>query len=472
MTDAFADMPEMDGTSAAEQLAGLDQPVGDPLPGEPATELGYAKRLIAQYGDQLRYVPAWRKWLVWSGDHWSMDTTGLANRYAKIMSRTMTNGAMFAENKAALRVAYKMESSHAIAGILNLACTESGIACTPDDLDADPYLLNCRNGTVDLRTGELRPHDRADLITKITAAEYDRTSTSETFDRFLERIQPDPAMRCYLARLLGHALAGKVTEHVLPILWGSGANGKSTLVDLVVAVLGDYAAPADADLLTAKTFDAHPTGVADLFGLRLAVLHEGDAGRRLAEGTVKRLTGGDRVKARRMREDFWWFEPSHTFAMLTNHKPVIAGTDDGIWRRVRLVPFEVKIPDEEKDGTLGDRLLLSAAAVLAWLIDGYNDWAENGLDDPEKVTQATAAYRAESDAVGRFIEERCLVAAGFRIRSAELYGAYTKWCSGEGIEPLTQTAFSTELSNRGFDKVRTNVGAMWKGVGLAADDDE
>ena len=177
----------------------------------------------------------------------------------------------------------------------------------------------------------------------------------------------------------------------MPIFYGDGANGKSTLTDAVMNALGDYADAADPDLLRARTFDAHPTGVADLFGLRLALFHESDAGHRLAEGTVKRLTDGDRLKARRMREDFWSFDPSHTFVMLTNHKPIVGGADEGIWRRLRLVPFEVIIPGDERDENLGEKLAAEAGAILAWLVAGDLDWRRNGLAEPDKVTEATQA---------------------------------------------------------------------------------
>ena len=238
----------------------------------------------------------------------------------------------------------------------------------------------------------------------------------------------------------------------------------------ILAALADYADAADPELLTARTFDAHPTGIADLFGLRLAILHESDHGRRLAEGTVKRLTGGDLLKARRMREDFWHFDPSHTFAMLTNHKPVISGTDEGVWRRIRLVPWDVVIPEDERDELLGDRLRLELDAVLACLVDGYRQWQERGLDDPEQVMKATEAYRAESDALARFLDQRCLAGPNFTAGSSDLFAAWVKWCAAEGEEPGTQTAFSTALTNRGMDKRRTAVGMVWKGVGLASDD--
>ncbi len=369
-------------------------------------------------------------------------------------------------------MARRGESSAGISGALTLASTEDTIVITPDQLDADPLLLNCPNGVLDLRTGQLSPHDPVLLLTKMTGAPYSPQAQGQTFAKFLERVQPDPAMRAFLARLLGHALEGRVVSHILPIFHGEGGNGKGTLINhAVLPALGDYADAADAGLLTARTFDAHPTGVADLCGLRLAVLHETDAGRHLAEGTVKRLTGGDRLKARRMREDFWSFDPSHTFVMLTNHKPIVAGTDEGIWRRLRLVPWDVVIPDQERDEQLGARLASELDAVLAWLVGGYRDWQANGLDEPEQVTTATAAYRQDSDALRRFIDQRCLTGPHFHVGSTELFTAWSKWCADEGEDPGTQTAFATALQNCGFDKRKSHGTMRWTGIGMAAEDD-
>jgi putative DNA primase/helicase len=435
------------------------------------SELGHAERLIAAYGDRLRYVPQWRRWLLWDGQRWAHDATGQAARWAKAIARRITADALdiedAKESKAAVNLARRGESAAGVAGALTLAGTEEGIVVTPDDLDADPFLLNCANGILDLRTGELEPHDPARLLTKMTGAAYEPDAAGPQFRKFLERVQPDEQMRGYLARLLGHALEGRVVEHIMPIFYGAGANRKGTLITAVLAALGDYADAADPELLTARTFDAHPTGTADLFGLRLAVLHESDHGRRLAEGTVKRLTGGDRIKARRMREDFWSFAPSHMFVMLTNHKPIVGGTDEGIWRRLRLVPWDVVIPEPERDLTLSDQLALEAGAVLAWLVAGYLDWHGHGLTDPEQVTKATAAYKAESDAPGRFIGQRCLTGPHFHVRSAELFAAWAEWCRAEGEDPGTQTAFSLALTNRGFDKRPTKAANVWTGLGLA-----
>jgi putative DNA primase/helicase len=449
--------------------------INDPMPGEPWTELGYARRLIRVYGGRLRYVPAWRQWLVWDGQRWAGDSTGQAQRWAKVVARRLTTDAMAIEDeqkrRAAVSLARRGESSAGVKGALTLAGTETGIVVTPDDLDADPFLLNCRNGTLDLRGGELRPHSPADLLTKMAGADYRPGAAGAEFTRFLEKVQPEAGMRDYIGRLTGHALEGRVVTHILPIHHGAGANGKSTYFAAVAAALGDYAGPADPELLTARDFSAHPTGVADLFGMRLAILHESDHGRRLAEGTVKRLTGGDRLKARRMREDFWSFEPSHTFAMLTNHKPVISGTDEGVWRRVRLVPWDVVIPEGERDELLGERLKLELDAVLAHLVAGYQQWHVRGLDDPDQVVKATEAYRADSDALKRFVDDRCLAGPNFHIRSSELFAAWQKWCATEGIDSGTNKAFSEALQNRGYDTHRSNAGIIWDGLGLAAEGD-
>lgn len=448
----------------------FDPPANDPLPDEPRSELGYARRLIHVHGDHLRYVPAWKRWLVWDGTRWAPDSTGQPARWAKEIARRVYADALLLaddkDRKAVVSVVRRGESSAAVAGALTLAGTEPGIALSPEALDADPWLLNCRNGVLDLRTRQLGPHDPAQHLTKVTGADYDPGAGAPEFTKFLERIQPDPEMRAFLARLLGHALPGTVLEHLLPIFQGAGANGKSTLLDHAVCpALGDYASTAEAGIFTERGFDAHPTGVADLFGRRLVVVHESDRGRHLAEGTVKRLTGGDRIKARRMREDFWEFAPSHTALMLTNHRPLVRGTDEGIWRRLRLVPFDVVIPAAERDHDLGERLRLELAGVLAWLVAGYTDWRGNGLADPEQVTGATAGWRDESDALGTFLEG-CLLGARYSAPSAQLYAAWCSWCDHEGESPGTQKSFSTALQSKGYDNRRTRTGAIWAGIGL------
>jgi len=453
-----------------------DCPKCDPFnvePNQPHTDLGNARRLVAAHGKTLRHVPAWRKWFIWDSARWARDITGEHHRAAKTVARHLTEDAQRVPDgdlrKALLNAARRAESAPGVRGMIELAATELGVALAPAQLDADPDILNTASGVLELDTGILRLHDPALNLTKVTAAGYDADADAPEFAKFLERIQPDPAMREFLARLLGHALSGRVREHVLPILYGVGANGKSTLVEVVRRLLGDYAATVDPGLLIDRG-EVHPTGVADLFGLRLAVTHESDQGRRLAEGTIKRLTGGDAITARRMREDFWTFEPTHSLIMITNHAPVVTGTDEGIWRRLRIVPFEVVIPVDERDPDLPERLDLERDGILRWLVDGYHAYLRCGLGEPEKVTAATKGYRDGSDMLGLFVEERCLVMAGCRVRSSDLFEKWVEWCAKENVPAGTQKAFSTALSERGFDKIRTDVGVHWVGLGLQSEE--
>lgn len=450
------------------------QVADDPLPDEPWTQLGYSNRLVEVYGRDMRFVHTWKRWLVWDGERWALDVTGQAQRWARLVARSMTDVVLASDDPGMRKdfypIAEKGETNAFIAGTLTLATFDHRVAISHDALDADPFLFNCPNGTLDLRTDEMRDHDRADLITKVTGAPYEPGAPDAAFSAFLADVQPDERMRSYLARLFGHALEGRVSEHVLPICYGTGANGKSTLIAAIMAALGDYAAPADPELLTARNFDAHPTGVADLFGLRLAILHEGDRGRRLAEGTVKRLTGGDQIKARRMREDFWSFDPSHMFVMLTNHRPVVQGTDEGIWRRLRIVPWDVVIPEDKRDEALGERLALEASAVLAWLVAGHADWKVNGLGEPGAVTDATTTWQADSDAVARFIAEKCTQGNHVTAGSTQLFTAWEKWCQIEGEDPGSHKGFTTALENKGFDKYQSNGRNRWRGIGVLSPD--
>lgn len=459
-----------------DHLYGVDWIQRDPMPIEPYTEYGHARRLVFEYGDGLRYVPAWKKWLVWDGTRWRPDTTGAVHRRAKILARSALNWTSEIPDKKERDKAYtaakRLESSRGVGGILTLAGTEKGIALDPSEFDADPYLLNCANGTLDLHTLELLRHDPGAHLTKVTAAAYRPDAEAPEFRKFVERILPDAPVRDFVRRYLGYSLLGTVAEHVLGIFYGSGANGKGTLTNAVDYVMGDYAVTPDAELLAERSGSFHPTSSASLFGARLAVVQEFDEGRRLAEGTVKRLTGGDPIPARRMREDFWEFDPSHTFVLATNHKPVIRGTDEGIWRRLRLIPFDVVIPENERDGHLPERLRLEADGILAWLVEGFRDWQSNGLAAPDAVTKATATYRDESDDVARFIANKCITNDMAKVISTQLYNAWSKWCATEGAESGTQTAFSLIVEQRGFRKIKSGGRMVFQGIGILADDEE
>lgn len=446
-------------------------PKEDPAPSEPYTELGHARRLVVAFGELLRYVLAWHKWMFWDGSRWALDTTGSAPRCAKSIVRGALGWAAEIDadedvRKAAITAAKRLESSRGVAGVLTLAGTEKGIGIDPSELDGDPYLLNVANGVLDLHTLELMPHDSGRLLTKVTRAAYHPDAEAPEFRKFVERILPDEAVRGFVQRYLGYALLGTVIEHVLAIFYGVGANGKGTLTNAVDWVLGDYAITPDPELLAERSGNFHPTSAASLFGARLAVVQEFDEGRRLAEGTVKRLTGGDPISARRMREDFWEFDPSHTFVLATNYRPVIRGTDEGIWRRLRLIPFDVSIPKSEQDGRLPERLRLEADGILTWLVQGYQDWQANGLNEPDAVKKANEAYRADSDYFSRFINERCTEQPMVSVNSTLIYEDWCRWCGSEGVDAGSQTAFSLTLEQRGFEKGTLAGRKVFKGIGL------
>lgn len=481
MTDSTELDSEIKAIAKAYGSALTTQLDADPCPLEPYTELGAARRLVATYGDLLRYVPLWRSWLVWDGTRWKDDALGAAQCCGKLISREMSNWAKAIEDQdareGAAKAAIRMECARSINGILALASTEPGIAIHPDQFDADPYLVNCANGVFDLRTGKLEKHDPKFLLRKITRGAYDQQAPRTEFNAFMRQIQPEEDMRTFLQRLFGYSLLGKVVEHVLPILWGDGGNGKGTLVATVKFAAGEYSDAADRKLLTDHG-ETHPTGQADLFGLRLVFCSETDENVRLAEATMKALTGGDRIKARRMREDFWSFDPSHTVVMLTNHKPEVRGHDYGVWRRLRLIPFLSTISPEEiiayrkaHNGLEIEAVLQGEAdAVLTWMLDGYADWVKEGLGDPAPVKEATAAYRIESDALRRWIEDCCLTGPHYWATAKELFASWCKWCANENETAGTLTQFGTQLGKLGYAKDENARPIRRTGIGLQAED--
>jgi putative DNA primase/helicase len=357
------------------------------------------------------------------------------------------------------------ESASKINNIVSLVKSESSIFIRHDELDRDPWLLNCNNGTLDLRTGQLREHRREDLITKLAPVDFDPIATAPTFEAFLRDILPSEPVRRFVQRVIGYALNGTTEEHKLPIFYGCGANGKGTLLNVILDVVGDYGMQAANELLMARQ-NSHPTDQADLFGKRFVTNQETEEGQRLNESLVKQMTGGDRIRARRMREDFWQFEPTHTLFLATNHKPIIRGTDNAIWRRLRLVPFTVEIPEDKQDRKLPARLREELPGILAWAVRGHMDWLRNGLGEPEEVKAATSAYRSEMDMLKDFIEDRCVVNADMRVVAGELYEAYESWCVTNGERELSQTVFGKKLTERGIDPLKSNGVRYRIGIGL------
>jgi putative DNA primase/helicase len=377
---------------------------GRQTPHRTLTDLGNAGRFVDEHGQDVRYCHPWQKWLGWDGKRWAPDDAGEVERKMKATVRAIYVEAAGEESEKARKAlaehAKRSEAAKRITDALRLARSEPGIPIKPVQLDSDPWLLSVSNGTIELRTGDLREHRRGDYITKLAPVPYDPEAEAPRFEAFLEEILPSAAVREFVQRAIGYALNGTTREHKLPVLHGTGGNGKSTLISIILEVFGDYGLQAADDLLMVKR-GARPTEQADLFGRRFVANVETERDCRLSEALVKHLTGGDRIRARRMREDFWEFDPTHTLFLATNHRPEIRGTDHAIWRRIKLVPFDVTIPDKRQDTALLDKLREELPGVLAWAVRGHAAWLESGLGEPEEIRAATASYPWSAPTSGR-----------------------------------------------------------------------
>lgn len=441
----------------------------------PLTDTGNAERLHAYAGEDMRYCFLWGKWLIWDGMRWRTDDLGHAMAVSKTVVRRIQMEAEGCPDsdlaKKLTKWAHKSESRGKRGAMVDLFTSEQGISITPDVLDRDPWLLNCENGTLDLRTCTLRPHDRADRITKLMPLSYDPDASCPLWKAFLERILPIESVRAFVQRMVGWSLTGDVSEQVLLFCYGLGANGKSTFLRVLLALLGtDYGIQAPPELLLEKQQRGHPTELADLFGVRVAVCVEMGPGRKLDEVLVKQLTGGDIVRARRMREDFWQFEPTHHLWIAANHKPVIHGTDEAMWRRLMMIPFTVTIPEEERDGQLLTKLRAELPGILAWAVRGCQEWQQLGLAAPDEVRAATKEYRADMDVIGDFIEATCVVEPNASVHAKALYHAFLTWAEANGENVLPQQDFGQRMVERGFQRRKRKGLKVYIGVTLRRHD--
>lgn len=443
------------------------------------TDMGNAKRLVAQHGQDVRYCYLWEKWLVWDGICWQQDVSGAVERRAKQTSIAIYQEAITSsdddQRKNTAKHAMRSESASRIEAMVKLSRSEPGISIQPDDLDADPWLLNVQNGTLDLRTGTLRPHRRKDLNTKLAPVEYSPAARCPQWEAFLQRIMGgQEELIHFLQRAIGYALTGSIIEQALFILYGTGANGKSTLLEIVRALLGDYAQQADFNTFLMHDRERPRNDLAALKGARFVAASEVERGRRLDEVVVKQLTGGDMIRARFLYQEAFEFRPQFKLFLATNHKPDIRGTDNAIWRRIRLIPFAVTIPEAERDKSLLDKLRTELSGILRWAIEGCLLWQEHGLDTPDVVSLATAAYRDEMDILGEFLDDCCVIGPQFEVTSNALYMAYEGWCQHIGEKPLSKIAFGRRLAERGFGGTRRGNPQVrgWSGIGLKAMTDE
>lgn len=458
------------------------------------TDYGNAERLVDQHGPDIHYVFERGMWATWNRLRWQLDETGELERRAKRVVRNIYREARAAEDsdeRAALgRHAASSEAAARLRAMIDLTRSEGGITVHTADFDRDPWLLNCQNGVVDLRTGNQRDHDRAELHMKIVPVAYDPAAPCPTFLRFLERIIPDADTRRFLQRFAGYSLTGNTREDAMAILYGGGRNGKTTLVEVLRDLLGDYGMQTPTETLMIKHDGAIPNDLARLQGARFVAASEGNEGQRLAEGTIKQLTGRDGISARFLNHEWFTFPPTFKVWFSTNHKPVIRGTDTAIWERIRLIPFTVRFyrADELTDdqsrhnadartaGTLEpyplmdlelpNKLRPELPGILNWLLEGCLDWQRNGLGTPAEVTQAVAAYREEMDTIGQWIADACIQGPQMTATAKQLYTSYVAWSEGNGERTASQNALGKSLTERGYTSKRMRDGVHWFGIGI------
>ncbi|MBK7024014.1 MAG: hypothetical protein IPH41_11080 [Sulfuritalea sp.] len=416
-----------------------------------ATDDALALSFTRRYAEDWRYCAQWGKWLVWTGNCWQADDTLLVTH---LMRHICREAAIKADSH---RLAAKLASSSTVGGVDRLARSDRQHASTSDECDRDPWLANAPGGVIDLRSGQIRPHDRADRMTKITTATP--KGACPGWLAFLADItEGGRELMAYLQRVVGYCLTGVTAEHALFFLYGTGANGKSVFVNVITTILGDYAANAPMDTFMETRTDRHPTDLAGLRGARFVSSIETEQGRRWNESKVKAITGGDKVSARFMRQDFFEYVPQFKLVIAGNHKPSIRNVDEAMKRRLHLIPFTVTIPPEKRDGKLTEKLLKERDGILAWAVAGCLLWRAEGLKPPKVVVDATDEYFDEEDAIGEFIDEECQRHRQAKVSVADTFQRWQEWANRRGEYVGTSRWLMQQLCNRGLERTRLHGG--------------
>ena len=367
------------------------------------------------------------------------------------------------QKKITAQWAAKSQTASAVESILTLASSDPRVVRLAAQFDADPDVLNVANGTLNLRTGKLAPHDRAAHHTKIAPVAFDLSATCTRWESYLLRVVPDAAVRNLLRVAVGYSLTGHTSEECLFLLWGTGKNGKSRFFDVLRGLSGDYGLTADFETFLEKPVSggSGPTeDLARLRGARIVCTSESSEGTRMNESLVKSLTGRDTIKARGLFQSSFEFQPQFSIWMAANHRPVIKGSDDGIWRRMRLIPFTETIHAHEVEKDLPDALRAELPGILLWALSGAMQWYRTGLPSADAVDAATLAYRTESDVLAPFLDECCDTGERLSSPRGELYAGYVAWCKENGERAVTQNVFGRKLTDRGFGAgVNTVTGA-------------
>ena len=466
-------LPESEVTAIARSI-GRYEPAPDLLDVDRFhnTDLGNADRFVHVHGANVRYCKEWSTWLIWDGSRWARDRSNAIFNMARSVIRAMYEAGHEIEDdkKRAESMSYVAgcERRTRIEAMVALAASDPAIAITPDCLDCHPFLFNVANGTIDLKTGDLRPHSRQDLLTKRSRVAFDLAAKCPRWDSFMSEIMSgDDALIAFLKTAAGYSLTGDTSEQCFFVPYGLGGNGKTTLLEVIMELAGDYGMYTPTDTLMATRGDGIPNDIARLKGARFVAAIEAQEGRRLSESTIKALTGGDTITARFLHAEFFDFVPQFKLWMGVNHRPVIKDTSPAMWRRVQLIPFLYTVPEEKRDKNLKAELLAELPGILNWAIDGCLTWQIRGsLDSPSAVREATAEYRSEMDVIAAFLADRCILESSARLSARALYESYSQWCSESNERAVSQRTLGLKLKDRGFQNKHERDGWYWQGMGL------
>lgn len=439
------------------------------------TDMGNAARIATNFGDIIRYSHEIGNWFIWDETRWVMDTQKHIMVLAKEVVRWIYHEAAEEENvhlqRDIVQHAKKSQSRQALLNMVDLAKTEPGISISPEQMDSDPMLFNVENGTIDLRTGELHPHNKDQYITKIARVIYDPTATAPRWESFLrESFRNDLEITRFLQRKIGYCLTGMTKERIVIIWYGVGRNGKTVLLKIVLTLLGkDYSATVATQTLMAKKQEGPRNDLAALRGKRLAAASESEDGDRLAVGLLKQATGGESITSRFLFKEFFEYDPQFKVILVTNHRPVINDTNEAIWDRIILLPFDVRVPIEKVNKDLFEQLKEEMPGILNWAIKGCLDWQKEGINPPESIRLATHAYRRDMDPVARFIEECCRVGDGYSALGGKLYERFKSWATYNSEFVPSNNKFAEKMREKEFAKRRVEKGIMYLNIGLKSE---
>ena len=437
------------------------------------TDITNAVYFLRAYGDIIRYCYSWKKFLIWDGSNWVVDSRGQVESMCLKFVHKMYRGLRVIDDpqlrRSFERHLIKSESFRRIQSLVGTLKISEEIITTEDELDKDVFLLNVKDLTLNLKTGKGRKPDSKQLITKQSRFVFDKEAKCPVWNMFLMQIfNNDISLIHYIQKVMGYALSGDTSEQCMFILWGCGANGKSTFLNTIQQLMGDYACTASIETFMKKRND-HSNDLARLKGMRLVTTSEVEQGQAISESLIKVTTGEDEITARFLYGEYFSFKPTFKIFMATNHMPKIRGGDNGIWRRVKMIPFNVTIPPEKRDKHLTEKLLAENSGILNWLLQGYVNWKKEGLsDEPPAIKNANEEYRMDMDVVGTFIME-CLdldATLSWRLPTTTLYNTYIKWCNKNNEKIMSQKWLSMRIFEKGYKRKATNGQRVWLGLAI------